>query len=40
VVGWISDGAGGLERGLVVSALALWLGSLLATRQRAVALTA
>ncbi|MCY7308340.1 MAG: YbfB/YjiJ family MFS transporter [Rhodoferax sp.] len=40
VVGWISDGAGGLERGLVVSALALWVGSLLAMRQRAVVLAA
>ncbi|HEY1147105.1 MAG TPA: YbfB/YjiJ family MFS transporter [Pseudoduganella sp.] len=35
VVGWISDGPGGLERGLVVSALALWLGALLAIRQKA-----
>ena len=35
VVGWIADGAGGLERGLVFSALALWLGTLLALRQRA-----
>jgi predicted MFS family arabinose efflux permease len=35
VVGWISDGPGGLERGLVVSALALWLGALLAMRQKA-----
>jgi len=36
VVGWISDGAGGLERGFVVSALALWVGAALALRQRAV----
>ena len=25
MVGWIADGAGGLERGLLISALALWL---------------
>ncbi len=35
VVGWIADGAGGLERGLVFSAIALWLGTALALRQRA-----
>jgi predicted MFS family arabinose efflux permease len=35
VVGWIADGPGGLSRGLVFSALALWLGALLASRQRA-----
>jgi MFS family permease len=37
VVGWIADGAGGLvglQRGLVFSALALWLGAAAATRQR------
>ena len=34
VVGWIADGAGGLERGLVFSALALWAGAALAWRQR------
>ena len=34
VVGWISDGPGGLGRGLVFSAGALWLGALLAWRQR------
>ena len=33
VVGWISDGAGGLTRGFVVSALALWAGAGLAYRQ-------
>lgn len=33
--GWISDGAGGLERGLVFSAAALWLGGLLAWQQKA-----
>jgi MFS family permease len=32
--GWISDGPGGLARGLVASALALWAGALLAARQR------
>lgn len=37
VVGWIADGPGGLERGFVVSALALWLGAALALRQRAMA---
>ena len=35
VVGWIADGPGGLARGLVYSAGALWLGSALALRQRA-----
>ena len=34
VVGWIADGAGGLERGLVYSACALWVGAALALRQR------
>jgi predicted MFS family arabinose efflux permease len=34
LVGWIGDGPGGLARGLVVSAGALWFGSLLALRQR------
>lgn len=34
VVGWIADGPGGLERGLVFSAFSLWLGSALAWRQR------
>jgi len=33
VTGWISDGAGGLARGLVASAMALWLGAVLASRQ-------
>jgi MFS family permease len=32
-VGWIADGAGGLERGLLASAIALWLGAVLAWRQ-------
>jgi len=41
VVGWIADGLGagndlaGLQRGLVFSALALWLGAVVAMRQRA-----
>ena len=34
VVGWIADGAGGLERGLVFSGLALFTGALLALGQR------
>ena len=36
VVGWIADGPGGLPRGLVFSACALWLGSALAMRQKAI----
>lgn len=35
VVGFIADGPGGLARGLVFSACALWVGALLALRQRA-----
>ncbi len=35
VTGWISDGPGGLEQGLVFSAAALWLGAGVAWRQRA-----
>ena len=34
LAGWISDGAGGLARGLVASAVALWIGAALAARQR------
>ena len=34
VVGFIADGAGGLARGLVFSASALWLGALVALRQK------
>ena len=37
VVGWIADGPGGLARGLLYSAGALWLGALLAWRQRPLA---
>jgi MFS family permease len=36
IVGWIADGPGGLARGLVVSAAALWVGTALAWRQRPV----
>jgi hypothetical protein len=35
VVGWIADGPGGLARGLVFSAFALWAGAVLAARQKA-----
>ena len=35
VVGFIADGPGGLARGLVFSAVVLWLGAMLALRQRA-----
>lgn len=34
VVGWIADGEGGLTRGLLVSAVALWMGAALAWRQQ------
>ncbi|TWC69431.1 YbfB/YjiJ family MFS transporter [Herbaspirillum sp. SJZ099] len=34
IVGWIADGAGGLQRGLVFSALTLLAGALVAWRQR------
>ncbi len=34
LVGWVSDGAGGLQTGFVLSAAALWLGALLASRQK------
>jgi Uncharacterised MFS-type transporter YbfB len=37
IVGWIGDGPGGLRAGLVMSALALWLGAALALRQGVVA---
>ncbi|MGJ4749011.1 YbfB/YjiJ family MFS transporter [Leptospira sp. SA-E8] len=37
IVGWIADGDGGLQRGLVFSALALLAGALLAWRQRPLA---
>lgn len=35
VIGWIADGPGGLQSGLVFSALALFTGAILASRQRA-----
>ena len=34
IVGWIADGPGGLARGLVFSACALWIGAALAWRQK------
>jgi predicted MFS family arabinose efflux permease len=37
IVGWIADGPGGLRRGLVFSACALFVGSILGSRQRAMA---
>ncbi|MDT9001658.1 YbfB/YjiJ family MFS transporter [Paucibacter sp. APW11] len=37
MVGWIADSAGGLERGLVASAVSLLVGALLASRQRPLA---
>lgn len=36
VVGWIADGSGGLTQGLLVSAVALWVGAGLAWQQRPV----
>jgi MFS family permease len=35
MAGWIADGPGGLERGLIVSAIALFIGAALASRQEA-----
>lgn len=35
VIGWIADGPGGLQRGLLFSALALFVGAILASRQPA-----
>lgn len=35
VIGWIADGPGGLQRGLMYSAAALFIGAALASRQRA-----
>ena len=34
MVGWIADGTGGLARGLLISALALWVGAILAWQQK------
>lgn len=39
LVGWIADGPGGLARGLLLSALVLWVGAALAWRQRPLCLT-
>lgn len=39
MVGWIADGAGGLARGLLISAFALWLGALLAWWQKPISLS-
>jgi predicted MFS family arabinose efflux permease len=38
LVGWIADGPGGLERGLIISAVALFIGAALASRQKALSL--
>ena len=35
MIGWIADGSGGLQRGLIYSSLALFAGALVASRQRA-----
>ena len=37
MVGWIADGTGGLARGLLISALVLWLGAALAWQQKPLA---
>ncbi|HTN65930.1 MAG TPA: YbfB/YjiJ family MFS transporter [Burkholderiaceae bacterium] len=37
IVGWIADGAGGLQRGFLYSSAALFIGALLAWRQRPLA---
>lgn len=37
MVGWVADGPGGLERGLIVSAVALFVGAALASRQKPLA---
>ncbi len=34
VIGWIADGPGGLQRGLIYSGMALFVGAILASRQR------
>jgi len=39
VVGWIADGEGGLARGLLFSAGALWVGAVLASRQQPLGVT-
>lgn len=35
MIGWVADGPGGLQRGLIYSSLALFFGALLAMRQKA-----
>jgi predicted MFS family arabinose efflux permease len=35
IIGWIADGTGGLQRGLLFSAMALLIAAILSTRQRA-----
>lgn len=37
VVGWIADGPGGLQRGLMFSAIALWAGAIIAACQKPLA---
>jgi predicted MFS family arabinose efflux permease len=39
VTGWIADGSGGLPRGLIASAITLWVGAALASRQRPLDMT-
>ena len=39
VVGWIADGEGGLARGLLFSAGALWLGAVISWRQKPLAIS-
>lgn len=39
IVGWIADGAGGLQRGFLYSSAALFIGALLAWRQRPLAIS-
>lgn len=39
IVGWIADGPGGLEHGLIVSAIALFAGAILASQQKPLTLT-
>jgi predicted MFS family arabinose efflux permease len=38
MVGWIADSAGGLAQGLLISAFALWLGAMLAWKQKPLSL--
>ena len=39
MVGWIADGDGGLARGLLISAFAVWLGAFLAWQQKPISLS-